>query len=191
MNFVTVGVIKDLLSELDLDLSIEERPEFYNTALVLLSAPSSEGGIMGRGLRSLALALAFLCSIGWLAIAQSGRGGGYRQPRANRIAAHLRWLGAQLNLTENQEARLKPILMEESQKIRSIRHDASIPKEQEMEKVQSIHDSFQPQINDVLTPEQRERYKQLEEKARERWQPQKSSGSTTTPGQQANHNSDE
>jgi len=39
VNFVTAEVIKDLLSELDLDVSIEERPAFYNTALVLLSAP--------------------------------------------------------------------------------------------------------------------------------------------------------
>lgn len=41
MNFVHVAVeaVKSVLSELDLDISIQERPEFYNTALVLLSAP--------------------------------------------------------------------------------------------------------------------------------------------------------
>ena len=41
MNFVHAAVeaVKSLLSELDLDMSIQEQPEFYNTALVLLSAP--------------------------------------------------------------------------------------------------------------------------------------------------------
>ena len=41
MNFVdtAVEVVKGLLTELDLNLAIEERPELYNTALVLLSAP--------------------------------------------------------------------------------------------------------------------------------------------------------
>lgn len=39
MNFVNAGVVKDLLLELDLDISIQEQPDFYNTALVLLSAP--------------------------------------------------------------------------------------------------------------------------------------------------------
>ena len=123
---------------------------------------------MNRGLR-LSI-LVFLCSIGLLAIAQSGRGGGYRHAGANRVAAHLRWLGEQLNLTEDQKNSLKPILMQERQKIRSVWQDASIPKDQKMKKVQAVHDSFKPQINGVLTPEQREKYKKLEEKAQQRSQ---------------------
>jgi len=59
-----------------------------------------------------------------------------------------------------------------------------------MEKVQAIHDSFKPQINDVLTPEQRDKYKKLEEKARERWQQSKSGGSAMAPEQQPHDNSD-
>lgn len=41
MNFVYAAgeAVKGLLSELDLDISIQEQPELYNTALVLLSAP--------------------------------------------------------------------------------------------------------------------------------------------------------
>jgi Spy/CpxP family protein refolding chaperone len=135
------------------------------------------------------LILAFLSGVGCLAIAQ--RGGGYRHSGANRVAAHLRWLGEQLNLTENQKNRLKPILMEERQKIRCVRQDSEIPKDQKMEKVQAIHDSFRPQINDVLTPEQREKYEKLEERARERWQQAKTGGSATAPRQQPHDNSDE
>lgn len=38
MNSVDLQVVKDTLLELDLIIDIEEQPEFYNTALVLLSA---------------------------------------------------------------------------------------------------------------------------------------------------------
>jgi len=146
---------------------------------------------MERGLRLSALGLVFLCGTGWLAIAQSGRGGGYRHPAANRVAAHLRWLGEHLNLTENQRSQLKPILMQENQKIRFVQQDASIPKDQKMKKVQAIHESFKPQINDVLTPEQSEKYKQLEEKARDRWLQQKSGSSALAPGQKSQGNSNQ
>jgi Spy/CpxP family protein refolding chaperone len=127
-----------------------------------------------------------LCATG-----QSGRGGGYRPASTNRVAAHLRWLGEQLNLTNEQKAKLKPMLMKEGQKIRSVRQDSSIPKDQKMEKVEAIHESFSPQINDVLTPEQREKYKQLEKEALERRQQANSGGSTPSPAQQSNHKSDD
>lgn len=147
---------------------------------------------MVRGLRSWALVLVVVVGCGGLwATAQSGRGGGYRNPGANRIAAHLRWLGEQLNLTDDQKAKLKPILMQEGQKIRSVRQDPSIPKEQKMEKVEAIHQSFEPQINDVLTPEQRKKYKQLEKEAKERRQPATSGGSEPTPEQQSKQKSDD
>jgi len=37
-----------------------------------------------------------------------------------------------------------------------------------MSKVKEIHESFQPRITTILTPEQQEKYKQLEAEARER-----------------------
>ena len=41
VNFAHAAVeaVKSVLAELDLDIAIQEQPEFYNTALVLLSAP--------------------------------------------------------------------------------------------------------------------------------------------------------
>lgn len=147
---------------------------------------------MVRALRLWALVLVVVVGCGGLrAAAQSGRGGGYRNPGANRIAAHLRWLGEQLNLTHDQKGQLKPILMQEGRKIRSVRQDPTIPREQKMEKVEAIHQSFEPQINDVLTPEQREKYKQLEKEAKERRQQATSQGSAPTPGQQSKQKSDD
>ena len=146
---------------------------------------------MHRTLRSWALVLAVVVGgSGLWAIAQSGRGGGYGRHGANRVAAHLRWLGDQLNLTDDQKAKLKPILMREAQQIRTVRQDSSIPQDQKTEKVKAIHQSCEPQINNVLTPEQQEKYKQLEKEAQKRLQQPTSGGSGPTPRPQSNNKSD-
>ncbi len=117
----------------------------------------------------LALALVMAC-VSSFAVAQSGRGGGYRRGNANRVAAHLRWLGEQLNLTDEQKAKLKPILLQEGQQLRAAHRDTALSPEQKMDKMKEIHGTFQPQIVAILTPEQQDKYKQLENEARERHQ---------------------
>ncbi|MBZ5550939.1 MAG: hypothetical protein LAO22_23785 [Acidobacteriia bacterium] len=146
---------------------------------------------MHRTLRSWAVVLAIVVGgSGLWAFAQSGRGGGYGHHGANRVAAHLRWLGEQLNLTDDQKAKLKPILMQEGQQIRTVRQDSSLLQDQKMEKVKAIHQSFEPQINNVLTCEQQEKYKQLEKEAQKRRQQATSGGSSPTPGPQSNDKAD-
>jgi periplasmic protein CpxP/Spy len=131
---------------------------------------------------TLALALVVACS-GPFATAQ--RGAGYRHQGASRVAAHLRWLGEQVNLTDDQKAKLRPILFQEGRQIRTVRMDSSIPSDQKMNKVKEIHETFQPQINAILTPEQQEKYKQLEKEARDRHQRTKAADPDATPKQPA------
>jgi Spy/CpxP family protein refolding chaperone len=143
---------------------------------------------MRRWAGLLALALVVDANGGGLwATAQSGRGGGYQRAGTSRVAAHLRWLGEQLNLTDDQKVKLKPILMKEGQKIRSVGQDPSIPRDQKIEKVKAIHQSYAPQINEVLTPEQREKYNQLEMEAQERHRQATSGDTNQVPGQPSNH----
>ena len=129
---------------------------------------------------TLALTLLAACSSTFVA-AQSGRGGGYRHPGANRAAAYLRWLAEQLNLTDSQKASLQPILVQEGQQIRATRQDSSLSSDQKMSKVKEIHESFQPRITTILTPEQQEKYKQLEAEARERHRRTKTTAPNATP----------
>jgi len=140
--------------------------------------------MMSHTLKLGTLALALLIGCGSpLAAAQSGRGGGYGRQGVSRVAAHLRWLGEQLNLTDGQQAKLKPILLREGQQIRAARQDSSISSDQKMNKVKEIHEAFQPQIDAILTPEQQGKYKQLEKEARERHQRTKAADPDSAPKQ--------
>lgn len=59
-----------------------------------------------------------------------------------------------LNLTEEQKAKLRPILMDERQQMEAVRNDSSMSTEQKMTKVQQIREAASPKIKAVLTPEQ-------------------------------------
>jgi periplasmic protein CpxP/Spy len=82
----------------------------------------------------------------------------------------LRNLSQQLNLTEEQKGKLRPILMEEGDQLRTTRLDEHLPLEQKRAKMMEIRDSFRPKIAALLTPEQQERWKKMQEEARQRWQ---------------------
>lgn len=59
-----------------------------------------------------------------------------------------------LNLTDEQKAKLRPILMDERQQMEAVRSDTSLSQEQKMAKVQQIRETASPKIKAVLTPEQ-------------------------------------
>jgi periplasmic protein CpxP/Spy len=141
---------------------------------------------MNQRLTWLALALALvLAGVGSFASAQSGRGGGYKSGNANRVAAHLRWLGEQLNLTDEQKDKLKPILLQEGQRLRATHQDTALSSEQKLDKAKEIHGTFQPQIVAILTPEQQDKYKQLENEARARHQRRKGGDPNVAPKESA------
>jgi Spy/CpxP family protein refolding chaperone len=114
------------------------------------------------------------------ATGQSRRDGGY-QHNGNMTDAHLNWLDQQLNLTEDQMAKLRPILMEEGQQMKGVRQETSLSWDQKQGKLKEIHKTFEPRINAVLTPEQQEKYKQLEQEAREKHEEKMKAGSVDEP----------
>ena len=70
---------------------------------------------------------------------------------------HMNWLSRQLNLTDNQQAQLQPILQDEAQKMRAVYNDSSLSGEQKRSQFRQIYQSHQPQIQAILTPEQRQK----------------------------------
>ena len=74
---------------------------------------------------------------------------------------HLQMLSEKLNLTDDQKAKLQPILQDNMQQIKTVREDSSLSQEQKHAKLKSIHDSMHDQINAVLTPEQQAKFKQM------------------------------
>jgi len=96
-------------------------------------------------------------------------GGGRRTMEA---FGELRWLSQQLNLTEEQKEKLRPIVMEEGEQLRVARLDEHVPLDQKRAKMMEIRQSFRPKIAAVLTPEQQEKWKKMQEAAQQKRQDQ-------------------
>ena len=79
------------------------------------------------------------------------------------IDQHLQMLSEKLNLTDDQKAKLKPILQDQMQQMKTVHEDSSLSPEQKRAKVKSIHESFHDQVNAVLTPEQQTKLKQMQQ----------------------------
>lgn len=75
---------------------------------------------------------------------------------------HLQMLSEKLNLTDDQKAKLKPILQDQMQQMKAVREDSSLSEDQKRAKMKSIHESLHDQINAVLTPEQQAKFKQMQ-----------------------------
>jgi Spy/CpxP family protein refolding chaperone len=93
---------------------------------------------------------------------------GHEAMGANSADAHLQMLSEKLNLTEDQKAKLKPILQDQAQQMKALHDDASLTPEQKAAKKKAIHDTTHDQINAVLTPEQQEKFKEMKQENMEK-----------------------
>jgi len=75
-----------------------------------------------------------------------------------------------LNLTEEQQAKLRPILSDEQQQMEAVRNDTSMTTEQKMAKVQQIRNAAGPKIKAVLTPEQIQKISVMQKQRQEQQQ---------------------
>ena len=82
------------------------------------------------------------------------RGG---HPGGGRLAK----LAEYLELTDDQKAQLKPILKHEAEQVRDIRQNTSLSPEQKRDQIKDVRKDTRPQIMAILTPEQREKLKDL------------------------------
>jgi protein CpxP len=81
--------------------------------------------------------------------------------------SRLEEMSKQLNLTDDQKAKLKPILQDEAQQLQAVHNDASLSQDQKKAKAREIHAASKPQINSVLTPDQQKQWKEMKKKAKE------------------------
>jgi len=84
------------------------------------------------------------------------------------VDQHLQMLSDRLNLTDDQKAKLKPILQDQMQQMKAVHEDSSLSREQKRDKLKSIHESFGDQIKAVLTPEQQTKFKQMRQEQMEK-----------------------
>lgn len=82
--------------------------------------------------------------------------------------SRLEEMSKQLNLTDDQKAKLKPILQDEEQQLQAVYNDTSLSHEQKMAKAKEIREAHKSQINNVLTPDQQKNWEEMKKKPREK-----------------------
>ena len=100
------------------------------------------------------------------------KGGQGRWSAGERLAR----MTERLNLTEAQQARIKPIIEDEGKQLKALRDDTSLTRDQKREKFREISTVTFANIDAVLTPEQQKKHVELREKAREHWKKMRTPG---------------
>jgi hypothetical protein len=83
--------------------------------------------------------------------------------RTLESTTELRVLSTQLALTPEQKEKLRPIVIEKGEQLSTVRLDEHITLERRLAKSAAIRETFRPKIEAVLTPEQLEKWKKLEQ----------------------------
>jgi Spy/CpxP family protein refolding chaperone len=102
------------------------------------------------------IALALSVGIAHAALAQHDPGQG---PGGQRMAK-------ELNLTADQQAKVKQIMEANHAKMQAIRDDQSLTQEQRQEKMSALHESMKKDMAAVLTPDQQQKMANMHERGK-------------------------
>ena len=80
----------------------------------------------------------------------------------------LKMLTEKLNLTADQQAKIKPMLEDETNQMESLHNDSSLAPADRRTKMKKIHDDFTDKVNGVLTPDQQTKWKQMKQEMMEK-----------------------
>jgi Spy/CpxP family protein refolding chaperone len=83
--------------------------------------------------------------------------------RSLEALTELRMLSQNLNLTNDQREKLRPIVTEEGEQMHTVRIDERMTPDQKRDKMIEIRRAFAPKIAAELTPEQQEKWKKMQE----------------------------
>ena len=78
----------------------------------------------------------------------------------------------ELNLTEDQKAKVKPIFQDEAQRMKALRQDTNLSKQDKMAKLKTIHEDIDAKLKPILTPEQLEKLSKTRQEAHKKRQKQ-------------------
>jgi Spy/CpxP family protein refolding chaperone len=74
-----------------------------------------------------------------------------------KVQQKLQRLSSELNLTDDQKTKLKPILQNEAGQLKSVNNDSSLSSDAKQAKMKEIHASASQQMNEILTPDQQQK----------------------------------
>lgn len=111
------------------------------------------------------LAIAVMSTVafsGGVVLAQNGmKEPGYCKAKCMKSDKRLMKMGCMLNLSEEQKAKIAPVLEQESVKVKAVREDSSLTREQRRQKMRDIHTATYTQIKPMLTPEQQKKHEEM------------------------------
>ena len=88
----------------------------------------------------------------------------------------LKMLTEKLNLTDDQQAKLKPIIEDQSKQMKAIHEDTSLAPADKQAKMKELHESSIEKMNAILTPEQQTKWKQMRQEMMEKHKDMKGQG---------------
>lgn len=106
-------------------------------------------------------------------VAQGERGARGKMGRRHRgmnAEARLDRMAKFLNLTDDQKAKLKPLMEQHGQEARAIFQDQALTREQKREKFSALRKAQHEAVSAVLTPEQKEKMAAAREQMKQRLQ---------------------
>jgi protein CpxP len=84
--------------------------------------------------------------------------GGHMGHEMGSVDDHVKEMSAKLNLTADQQTKVKAILEQSHQQMESLMKDQSMSKEDKHARMKSMHDSTHAQIREILTDEQKPKF---------------------------------
>ena len=91
---------------------------------------------------------------------------GNRQPPS--VDEQVKRLADRLNLSDDQQSKIKPILEDQRQQMASLREDTSLSREDRMSKMRSIRESTTSKISAILNDDQKKQYEAMQQEMRSR-----------------------
>ena len=91
------------------------------------------------------------------------QGGGQWGPGGQppTVDQRLQRMSQMLDLTGDQQEKIRPILENESTQMQQLRSDTSLSQEDRMAKMKQIRENSASQINPILTPDQQKKYAEM------------------------------
>jgi len=108
-----------------------------------------------------------------------GRGMGHRSMES--VDDQIKHLSKKLNLTDDQQAKLKPIFEDQRKQMAVIHNDSSLSREDRFSKMQALRQSSDAQIKSVLNEEQQKSFDKMRAEQQERMKQWRRGGDNAPP----------
>ena len=97
----------------------------------------------------------------------AGHGRGFGRGQGMNAEAQLERMSQALNLTDDQKAKIKPILENQDKQMQQLRQDTSVSQEDRRSKFQEIRQNTMSQIKPILSSDQQKKLESMHERGGE------------------------